>query len=299
MWAQGSRSSARAIRRAALLGSIACAAATTIAVVGLPSAQAQVFTPLTLPTIGGSAVEGSVLTETHANWSEQPAGYTLQWQRCNAEGERCQSIPKATAKTYRLTSEDVGSTIRVSENARNAAGAVTPDLSEPTAVVRSQKSGGGGGGGSAQGGGGNTQGGGNNSHPGSGTPTHPSSAELVRLLARQLAPSGRAASIGALRRHGGLSMRFEMPAAGVVTMKWYVVAQAPRRNAKRKRGPLLLATGHATLAAGRTTTVTIRLTAGGRRLLRRSHALHLQARATFAVSGGATVTAAKTFSLTR
>lgn len=293
MWGRGHRCVERTARRASLLASIAGTAASTICIVGSSPAQADVFTPITLPTISGSAVEGSVLTERPAKWSEQPASSVLQWQRCDTEGKHCQSIEKAHATAYRLTAADVGSTIRVSESARNAAGAVTPDLSEPTAVVRSQSSGGSGGSG------GNTQGGSNNGHPGSGAPTRPSSAELVRLLTRQLAPSGRAASIAALRRHGGLRMRVELPAAGVVTVKWYVVTQAPKRGAKHKHGPLLLATGSATLAAGRTTTVTIRLAAGGRRLLRGRHALHLQARAMFAVSDGATVTAARAFSLTR
>lgn len=261
--------------------------------IGLARAQAEaVFTPLSLPTISGKAAEGEVLTETHARWSAPPASYTLQWQRCDAKGNSCQSISKATGSSYRVMAADVGSTIRVSENARNAAGAVTPVLSEPTAVVRGRESGGRGGG--EQGGSGGGGGGGSSSQPGS--PSHPSSAELERLLARQLRPSGRAASLAALRHHGGSSMRFTLPQAGALTVKWYLVAPGPKRG-KVKHKPTLLAEGHATLTASKAIAVKLRLTARGGQLLRHARKLRVEARATFAVKSGATVAATAVFAL--
>lgn len=249
-------------------------------------AETQVFTPLTLPTISGNTVENEVLTETRARWSAQPVSYTVQWQRCDAKGKDCQSIDKASGSTYRLTAADVGSTIRVSENARNAAGAVTPVVSEPTAVVQGHESGSHGGGGQGGGGGGG--------QPGS--PSHPSAAELERLLARQLVPSGRAASLAALRRHGGLSMRFELPQSGALTVKWYLASPASKQG-KAKRKPKLLAVGHATLTASKTTTVSLRLTPQGRALLRHARKLHVQAKATFGVGSGAAIVATAAFTL--
>lgn len=282
----------RAGRRALVLGAFATLSAAS----SLMAAQARaetVFTPLSTPTISGNAVEGEVLTETHARWSQQPTGYTLQWQRCNAKGEDCQSISKANGTTYRLTAADVGSTIRIGESARDAAGAVTPDESEPTAVVQGRGSGSHDGG--EQGGGGSNGGGGSSgSQPSS--PSHRGSAELERLLARQLKPSGKAASLAALRRHGSLSMRFSLPDAGTLTVKWYVPASGSGHG-KSKRKPTLLAEGHATLTASRATLVKLQLTPRGRQLLKHARRLRLEAKATFAVKSGATIAATSVFAL--
>ncbi len=276
----------RLLSRARWLAPIAVAALSATASMGPAPAQAEtpVFTPITLPTISGNAVEEEVLTETRARWSAQPVSYILQWQRCDAKGKNCQSIDKASGPTYRLTSTDVGSTIRVSENARNAAGAVTPVVSEPTAVVQGHESGNSGGG---------KQGGGGGGQPG---PSHPSAAELEHLLARQLVPSGRAASLAALRRRGGLRLRFALPAAGTLTVKWYLASPGAKRG-KAKHKPTLLAEGHATLAASKTTTLSLHLTPQGRRLLRHARKLHVQAKATLAVGSGAAIVAAGAFTL--
>ncbi len=282
-------SARRLFSRARSLVPIAIAALSAAACCGASPVQAEmtVFTPLTLPTISGNTAENEVLTETRARWSAEPVSYTLQWQRCDAKGKNCQSINEASKSTYRLTAADVGSTIRVSENARNAAGAVTPVVSEPTAVVQGHESGNQGGG--EQGGGG---GGGNK--PGS--PSHPSAAELERLLARQLVPSGRAASLAALRRRGGLSMRFALPEAGTLAVKWYLAAPGSKHG-KAKRKPTLLAEGHVTLAASKTTMLSLHLTPQGRRLLRHAHKLRIQAKATFTIGSGAAIVAAAAFTL--
>jgi hypothetical protein len=248
--------------------------------------ETPVFTPLTLPTISGNTVEGEVLTETRARWSTQPVSYILQWQRCDAKGQNCQSIDKANGSTYRLTAPDVGSTIRVSENARNAAGAVTPVVSEPTAVILGHESGNRGGGGQGGGGGG--------SQPGS--PSRPSAAELERLLARQLVTSGRAASLAALRRRGALTMRFALPETGTLTVKWYL-ASPGSKHGKAKRKPTLLAVGHVKLAASKTTPLSLHLTPRGRGLLRHARKLHVQAKATFSVGSAAAIVASGAFTL--
>ena len=72
------------------------------------------------PTISGSATQGSTLTASTGTWTNTPTSYAYRWQRCNTGG--CQNIGGATGATYLLGAADVGSTVRVSVTARNAAG---------------------------------------------------------------------------------------------------------------------------------------------------------------------------------
>ena len=172
---------------------------------GPASAQAAVFTDLSLPTITGTAVEGETLSETHATWSAPPTSYYDQWQRCNSSGNKCESIEKATKQTYRLTAKDVGFTIRISESASNAEGAVTPALSEPTAVIQASTTGGHGGGS-----GGGPSGGGVPPPVSCCAPAHRGSPEIKTILARQLAPSSRV-SMSALLRAWGPTHELHLP----------------------------------------------------------------------------------------
>jgi hypothetical protein len=87
------------------------------------------------PGISGSAVLGSMLTESHATWSNAPTRYAYQWQDCNSGGSACSSISGATRQTYTVATSDVGHTIVVTETASNAGGSGNPVASTPTAVV--------------------------------------------------------------------------------------------------------------------------------------------------------------------
>jgi PKD domain/Carboxypeptidase regulatory-like domain len=87
------------------------------------------------PVIAGTAQQGKTLTETHGSWTNNPTGYAYQWELCNAIGGECQAISEATAQTYVPSLADVGHTLRVSETADNVAGAGSPAVSVPTAVV--------------------------------------------------------------------------------------------------------------------------------------------------------------------
>lgn len=276
----------------ASLAPLVLVVAGTICCLGPSPAQAAgVFTNISAPSISGTAMEGQTLSEVRATWTEPPASYALQWDRCNTAGDDCESIAKARAQTYRLTAADVGFTIRVGESARDAAGAVTPATSEPTAVVqaqaKSERSGGAGGGGGVP--------------PVSccETPGHIGAAEIESLLARQLAPAGKAAAISALLEHGGLRMGFNLPEAGTLVVKWYLAAPATKLSGKPRDKPIEVAAGQAQLAAAQTVKVTIRLTAKGRKLLRRAGKISLEARGAFAAKGEATVGTVKQFTLKR
>ncbi len=261
--------------------------------IGQSPAAAAVFTDLSLPTITGKTVEGQTLREEHATWSSPPAGYAYQWQRCNSAGNGCQSISKATTQAYVLTAADVGFRIRVGESARDAEGAVTPSVSEPTAVVQALASGehGGGGGGPSGGGG----------PPVSccNLPAHVSPAELKSLLARQLVPSGKTASISPLLKRGGVRMSFKFPEAGTLMVKWYLMSSGKSRAQRTAGKPLLVATGRASFTAGETVGVSVRLTTQGSKLLRHAAKVKLEAKGSFAPKGEGTVSAAERFTLKR
>jgi hypothetical protein len=75
------------------------------------------------PTISGSAVQGQTLTTTTGSWTgAAPISYAYQWQRCDASGSACASLPGANDSTYVVGTADVGGTLRVLVTASNASG---------------------------------------------------------------------------------------------------------------------------------------------------------------------------------
>ncbi len=78
------------------------------------------------PTVGGTARDGETLTVDRGTWTGTPTiTYALQWRRCDSSGGNCADIAGATGTTYKLTSADAGSTVRVVVTATNAAGSAT------------------------------------------------------------------------------------------------------------------------------------------------------------------------------
>ncbi len=290
--------------RALLRAPIVSLAVVGVAWVGAGPTRAEgVFTVLTPPAVTGNLVEGETLGIKRGTWSSPPASTSEQWQRCNSKGDGCESIEKAMGQSYRLTAADVGHTIRVSENATNSAGATTPTVSEPTAVVQARaggQQGGGSGGGGSGGNGGSGGGGGGSGSPGGSPPTrtHVDAAQLEGLLTHQLAPTGRSASIAALLAHGGLAMRFTLKASGRLVVRWYL-AQPAKRGHKAKGKPTLLASGQVRFTAAGTRTLRIGLTAAGRQLLRHASRVSVRATAVFTPTGASALSVTRTFGLAR
>ena len=72
-----------------------------------------------VPGIVGSASEKETLTASTGSWEGSAPTFTFQWSRCDRSGLNCVDIQGATDKSYTLTGDDVGYTIRVSVTATN------------------------------------------------------------------------------------------------------------------------------------------------------------------------------------
>ena len=88
-----------------------------------------------LPAITGTPMEEETLTASTGLWNgPQPISMSFQWYRCDANGNSCGAIPGASGQTYKLTSADVGFTIRVTGTATNAGGSAFA-TSQQTPVI--------------------------------------------------------------------------------------------------------------------------------------------------------------------
>ena len=142
--------------------------------------------------------------------------------------------------------------------------------------------------------------------PGAATTTPVSVASKVAtgatagFFAAQLIPRGRGAKIGELLKNGFFKQRFRAPQAGTAVVNWYFQPPHAHPSSKRPaRRPVLVASGKVVFHAPGTATLKIRLTAAGRRLLKRSRRVRLTSTCRFApVSGRATVVS-EAFSLRR
>ena len=108
----------------------ATSGATAAIVVGAPVNTAN-------PVVTGTAKDGQTLSATGGTWTgAAPITYTFQWWRCNTDGSNCSTIPNATTATYKLTTADVGRSVRIRITATNSAGS-TSAVSGLTAQVAS------------------------------------------------------------------------------------------------------------------------------------------------------------------
>jgi hypothetical protein len=86
------------------------------------------------PVVSGTVAVGQSLTATRGTWSGAPTSFAYQWQRCDALGLSCTSIPGATRERYVVAQNDVGSRLRVAVAARSSFGSGSA-ASAPTSVV--------------------------------------------------------------------------------------------------------------------------------------------------------------------
>ncbi|MHB8490669.1 MAG: virginiamycin B lyase family protein [Solirubrobacteraceae bacterium] len=84
----------------------------------------------TAPAISGSPDVGVRMGVSKGTWSESPAVYSFQWERCSAVGQRlvgsgCVAIAGAIDQNYTPTAADAGRALRVTVRATNAGGTST------------------------------------------------------------------------------------------------------------------------------------------------------------------------------
>jgi hypothetical protein len=87
------------------------------------------------PTITGTARQTQTLTAADGTWTNRPASYAVQWQRCDNTGANCVAIARAAGQSYVVAAADIGATLRVSVTASNALGTSQPATSSVTPTV--------------------------------------------------------------------------------------------------------------------------------------------------------------------
>jgi sugar lactone lactonase YvrE len=79
-----------------------------------------------LPAISGTVQDGETLSVSTGTWAgSEPIAYSYQWQRCYGSETECTNIKGATAATYVLGHEDVGTTPQVVVTAKNSVGSTS------------------------------------------------------------------------------------------------------------------------------------------------------------------------------
>ncbi len=123
------------------------------------------------------------------------------------------------------------------------------------------------------------------------------SVPLMRaVLLAQLVFRGRAAKLGAILKHG-YNFKFTAPSAGTLSIGGYLVPVGAHLSSTPK--PILLARGAHSFTAYGPATVTLRLTAKGKRVLKHATHLALTIKGVFTQAGGQPVSTVHTFSLSR
>jgi Ca2+-binding RTX toxin-like protein len=96
-----------------------------------PSADSQ-------PTIAGTLALGRQLTADIGTYEgDLPIQTAFVWQRCDATGSNCHTIPKVKKVVYTPTAADIGYTLRLSVTATNAYGNMVVQ-SDPTDPISSK-----------------------------------------------------------------------------------------------------------------------------------------------------------------
>ena len=105
-----------------------------------PTLPERHFAPQSVddPVVTGTPRPGFLLRTTAGTWSgDQPIKVAYQWQRCDATGQDCKPIRRATRNRYTVTRADLGSTIGAKVTATNAYGVSTAESADVTDPVTS------------------------------------------------------------------------------------------------------------------------------------------------------------------
>ncbi|NUR77899.1 MAG: hypothetical protein HOQ28_16635, partial [Thermoleophilia bacterium] len=117
---------------ATTIGGATSALSAATASVALPPAPTNVVAP----RVTGNAQVNQILTAQIGTWTGvAPITYTYQWQTCSAAGTNCTAISAEIGATYRVTSADTGSRLRVTVTASNSGGASSVNTTVTAAVV--------------------------------------------------------------------------------------------------------------------------------------------------------------------
>jgi alpha-tubulin suppressor-like RCC1 family protein len=122
-------------------------------------------------------------------------------------------------------------------------------------------------------------------------------AQIRQSLRQQLGIKGRQVRIASLRKRRRYSYGFTALTAGTLAIAWYYVP--PGARAPSSTAPVLFAAGHVTFGTAGTRTVLFTLTSRARKLLRHRRRIALVARGSFTPNGRRTITATKSFAITR
>ncbi len=249
--------------------------AITASIVGAPVATLY-------PSISGTPAVGQTLKlDSVGSWIGYPSPtYAYQWLSCRAGN--CTPISGATGTSLTLTSAELGAEIELQVTAGNSQGSATVTSSPAGPVV-------------AAGTGGSTNGG-NSSGGVSPAQTGLTRSQISRALRGLSHPAGNGA-IGALIRTGSYLAHFSSPSGGSVMIVWTTrITTGTGRH--RRHHTLIVARGSARTAGPAHLPLRVRLTAAGRRLLKRHpHNLHITALERFRPTGGAWVTYSRRFTL--
>ena len=113
-----------------------------------PVIDKQHFAPsaISTPSITGTVAFGLRLSASVGTFSgDTPISTKFVWQRCDAIGESCRTIARATRATYTPGKADLGSTLRIVVTAKNAYGTieaasdVTPPVTAPWPHLRGKR----------------------------------------------------------------------------------------------------------------------------------------------------------------
>jgi trimeric autotransporter adhesin len=250
-----------------------------------------------LPETSRPFPESASLSASTGTWAgSQPLSFSYQWLRDGS------AITGATASTYQPTAADEGHQLAVEVTATNGNGHAS--ATSFSVVVPASNPGGEGPGGEKGSGGGGNSGGGAGSGGGGATAASAGGSATSSNSSGQVgpSPSAIAAALGAalnlkspptissLLKTGRYSLSFTAPGPGVLAIQWTSTTAQASKHASHKAKPVVVASGSKTFGTAGISTVMIRVTAAGRKLLKKSKTLKVIEMVTFTPSSGSAQT---------